>query len=221
SKLFSLLVPLSGFPLIVLSWKRLGSLGTTIAVAFLAYTTILLLEMAQIKDVPPQYIGLIFDFTLGVLGATIVFSQYSIWIKIRSRFSWELIAGILILLIIGLCYFWGFDQVEQNLAFLDSLCAFATLSILIAGAKLEHNKLSQFIGSRFLVFIEIFSYSIYLIHAPILEMLWRYILCPLEWDKVSEFLALLVIGVPVILILSRVFFQFCEYTFLNRRSNSV
>ncbi|MFM7986896.1 MAG: acyltransferase, partial [Candidatus Fonsibacter sp.] len=112
-------------------------------------------------------------------------------------------------------------QVEQNLAFLDSLCAFATLSILIAGAKLKHNKLSQFIGSRFLVFIEIFSYSIYLIHAPILEMLWRYILCPLEWDKVSEFLALLVIGVPVILILSRVFFQFCEYTFLNRRSNSV
>lgn len=209
------------FPLIVLSWKRLGSLGTTIAVAFLAYTTILLLEMAQIKDVPPQYIGLIFDFTLGVLGATIVFSQYSIWIKIRSRFSWELIAGILILLIIGLCYFWGFDQVEQNLAFLDSLCAFATLSILIAGAKLEHNKLSQFIGSRFLVFIGIFSYSIYLIHAPILEMLWRYILRPLGWDKVSEFLALLVIGVPVILILSRVFFQFCEYTFLNRRSNSV
>jgi peptidoglycan/LPS O-acetylase OafA/YrhL len=209
------------FPLLILSWQRLGSLGTTIAVAFLSYTTILLLEIAQVKDVPPQYIGLVFVFTLGILGATIVFSQESLWIQIRDRISWQPIAGFCILLIIGLCYFWGFDKVEQHLAFLDNLCAFATLSILIAGANPKGNKLRNILCFQPLVFIGIFSYSLYLIHAPLLQLLWQYLLHPLGWGKVSEFVGLLIIGIPLILGFSLIFFQFCENPFLNRRSTQL
>ncbi|MBD2621640.1 acyltransferase [Microcystis flos-aquae FACHB-1344] len=209
------------FPLIILSWQRLGSLGTTIAVGFLSYTIILLLEAAHVEDVPPQYIGLFFDFTLGVLAATLVFSQDSLWIKIREYFPSQIIAVICGLLIIGLCYLWGFDKVEQNLAFLDNLCAFATLSILVAGASLKPNFIKDILCFKPLVFAGTFSYSLYLIHAPLLQLIWQYFLHPLGLDKASEFFGLLVIAPPLIIGFSLIFFRFFERPFLNRRSRSV
>jgi peptidoglycan/LPS O-acetylase OafA/YrhL len=204
------------FPALVQSWQRLGSLGTTVAVAFFTYTIIALLERAQVKDVPLQFIGLCFDFVLGMLGVTIVFSPDKTWQSLRQRFPWYFMAGGLVLLIIFFCYLWGFDTAEERFAVLDTLCAFATMSLLVGASRPGSNRIRDFLSLKPLLFIGSFSYSLYLIHAPLLQVLWQYAMHPFNLEKTVEFLLLLLIGTPLIMSASYIFFLGCERPFLNK-----
>ncbi len=204
------------FPPLVLSWRRFGSTGTTIAAGFFTYATILSLERAQVRDIPPQFIGLCFDFVLGMLAATIVFSQQGLWPVLRRRFPWHFAAAGLTLLIVFFCYVWGFDTAEARFAFLDTLCAFATLSLLVAAGRRGENRLRDFLSLKPLVFTGTFSYSLYLIHAPLLQFIWQYALHPLHLGDTCEFVLLLLAGNPLILGAAYIFFLFGERPFLNR-----
>jgi peptidoglycan/LPS O-acetylase OafA/YrhL len=205
------------FPAFVLSWNRLGSLGTTIGVALVSYTIIRSLEITRIEDIPPQYIGLGFTFVLGMLGATIVFSKDRVYQVLHRRMPWQVFATILSLLIIFFCYLWGFDKIETNLAFIDTLCALATLSLILAASRPGTNRIRDFFSLRMLVIIGSFSYSLYLIHAPLIQLIWWYILHPLHLGQTSEFVWLILLGTPIILGLAYVFFLYCERPFLNQR----
>ena len=205
------------FPLLVVCWRRLGGLGTTVMVALLSYSTVVILEIIQIQDIPPQYIGLIFNFVLGMLAATIIFSEDRTWLQLRWQIPWEIILAILSLSIILLTYIWGFDLVEANLAFIDTLCALATFSLILAAARPGRNLIRTVLSWRHLVFIGTFSYSLYLIHAPLIQLLWQYGLQPLHLGAIAEFGWLIGIGTPLILLVSYIFFYCCERPFLNQR----
>lgn len=205
------------FPIIVISWQRLGSIGTTVAIAFLTYTIITLLESIGVKEVPPQYIVLCFNFVLGMLGATIVFSQEQVWYQLRKGFPWVLNAGIFAMLIIFFCYLWGFDRVEKHLGFLDNLCAISTLSLIVAASRPGNNIIRDFLSLKALVVIGTFSYSLYLIHAPLIQVIWQYILHPFKLGDLAEFSLLLILGTPLILSATYIFYIFCERPFLNTR----
>ncbi|MHC5855456.1 acyltransferase family protein [Nostoc sp.] len=205
------------FPLLVLSWQRFGSIKTTLGIGLFTYTTIILLEIAQVKEIPPQFLGLCFYFVLGMLGATIVFSQDQLWEFMRKHFPWHFVVAGLILTIIFFCYLWGFDIAEERFAFLDTMSALGTLFLLVAASRPGANKVRNFLGSSPLVFIGTFSYSLYLIHAPLLQIVWQYVLHPLHLGKVFEFVLLLLVGTPLILGAAYIFFFYCERPFLNTR----
>jgi len=206
------------FPLLVLSWQRFGGIRTTLGTGLLIYTTIILLEINHVKFIPPQFIGMCFYFVLGMLAATIVFSQEKFWYLVRQHFPCHFAIASSVLMIIFFCYLWGFDLAFERLAFLDTLCAFAALSLLIAASHPGENKLRDFLSSRPLVFIGTFSYSLYLVHAPLLQIIWQYGLHPLHLGEVLEFILLLVIGTPLILLAAYLFFFYCEQPFLNTHS---
>lgn len=209
------------FPLLVLSWQHFGSIKTTLGICLFIYTTIILLEITHVKEIPPQFIGLCFYFVLGMLAATIIFSQDKLWKLVRKRFPWHFAIAGLILPIIFFCYLWGFDVAEERFAFLDTLCALCTLSLLVATSQPGTNKLRDFLSARPLVFIGNFSYSLYLIHAPLLQIIWQYVLHPLGLGKVFEFSILLVLGTPLIISAAYIFFLYCERPFLNTHQLSV
>ncbi len=209
------------FPLLVFSWQRFGSIKTTLGIGLFMYTTIILLEIAQVKEIPPQFIGLYFYFVLGMVGATIVFSKDKLWRLVRRYFPWQNVCASLILMIIFFCYLWGFDVSEERFAFLDTLCALGTLSLVAAASRPGSNKIRNFLSSRLLVFIGTFSYSLYLIHAPLLQIIWQYVLHPLHLGEAWEFVLLLLVGTPLILSAAYIFFLYCERPFLNTRRVSL
>ena len=86
-----------------------------------------------------------------------------------------------------------------------------------AAASAEANWLNRILSWRPLVFVGTFAYSIYLIHAPLIQVLWQYVFVPLQSRPVPMFLALCFVGTPLIVGVSYLFFLACERPFLNRR----
>jgi peptidoglycan/LPS O-acetylase OafA/YrhL len=60
------------------------------------------------------------------------------------------------------------------------------------------------------VFIGTFSYSLYLIHAPILQLLWQYVLNPAGLGSDTMFLVLMTAGLLVVLCAAYGFFRAFE-----------
>ena len=62
-----------------------------------------------------------------------------------------------------------------------------------------------------------FSYSLYLVHAPVLETMQRFVIHPLGATGLANFALLLVIALPVVLLAAYGFFRVFERPFLDRR----
>ncbi len=89
------------------------------------------------------------------------------------------------------------------------------MSLLIAASKNDRNKIRKFLSWQPLVFIGTFAYSIYLIHAPIIQLTWQYIFHPLHLGSRTTFLLLIIFGAPLILALSYLFFLVFERPFMT------
>jgi peptidoglycan/LPS O-acetylase OafA/YrhL len=203
------------FPILVFLWQYLGGIKTTLLSGFFIYGIIILLEAMHLKEVPPQFIGLCFYFVLGMLGTSIVLAQNGPLLLVRMYAPWRIIFTLSIACIIYYCYVWGFDVVEERFAFLDTFCALATLSLLVTASSSGENIIRDFLSSKILVNIGTFSYSIYLIHAPILQCIWKYMIHPLHLNENQDFILLSLSSLPTIIILSYVFYLYCERPFLN------
>ncbi|MGZ4726345.1 MAG: acyltransferase family protein, partial [Acidimicrobiales bacterium] len=76
----------------------------------------------------------------------------------------------------------------------------------------------RFLQHRRLVSTGHFSYSIYLVHAPILAVGWLYVVEPLHWSRNASFVTMAVIVVPVAIAASYGFYLLIERPFMNRRA---
>ena len=90
-------------------------------------------------------------------------------------------------------------------------CLVAT--ILVGGAGWARRLLASRVGLR----LGLFSYSVYLIHGPILAVLATYVIRPSGLSGVAEFALFLVVGLPLVLILSYGFHLLFEAPFLRYR----
>jgi hypothetical protein len=76
----------------------------------------------------------------------------------------------------------------------------------------------RFLELRALRFIGLFAYSLYLVHAPLLEFLRAHILEPANLDGWPAFLVMLTLGLPVAIAGAYGFFLLFERPFLTIRS---
>ena len=65
--------------------------------------------------------------------------------------------------------------------------------------------------------IGLFSYSLYLIHEPLLQVVWQYVVHPLHLGRGMTFAVLVLISTPVIIGLSYAFFLAFEKPFLPKK----
>ncbi len=163
-------------------------------------------------------------FGLGMLGAVMSFSNESPVKQLRERLPWGAIAGVLLglFLTVGLVHSQWLE--DWNLLWIvDTYLGLAVMCLLVActrslqSGKARQSGVVRILDARPSVFLGKFSYSLYLIHAPILA--WMHL--HLRIKNYSEAVAciwMFALGVPLCLFCSYLFYLLCERPFVSQKS---
>jgi peptidoglycan/LPS O-acetylase OafA/YrhL len=190
------------FPLLLWGWRVIGPVPATLAAALVSL--VLENELQRRFQIQPcaHFIGL---FSLGMWAAHVSTSA-------RYRdVPWRTITALgWVVFAVSFHYH---DQAKADLIF-GFVASMTLVVIFLYPAGLLHRALNW----KPLVFVGAFSYSIYLVHAPLLILFWFYVFSPLRAHPNLLCAALIVIGVPVIVALSYLFHLGCEKPFLQIRA---
>jgi peptidoglycan/LPS O-acetylase OafA/YrhL len=204
------------FPLLVMLWRKIGA-GATVAVALLgSYSFFLKFPGHAMAHgwMAPHYLGL---FALGMFAANVAHGTEERWEKLFAKRFWHPLAYVLwgaVFLIninplMGLVYSYLVDLIAGP----------ASMCLLIAASKTGTNRLRDLLSRPKLVFIGTFSYSIYLLHDPLLRVLLNTMLSPLAGVKVLQYYLLVTVGLSIIIGIAYVFHLYCERPFMNTKPN--
>jgi peptidoglycan/LPS O-acetylase OafA/YrhL len=154
------------FPLLLPVWRRFGVIPLLLAAFGLS---------ALSHDFLP-FSGMIFLFALGMFGAIVGFSQERAFVQMRKNIPWSALS---------LLFFVGFASVaffNNDAGFVkDFLIGISTLCLIIKYTSFLTERSSAstplflpLLESKFAFGLGIFSYSLYLMHAPTLALfqLW-------------------------------------------------
>lgn len=214
------------FPLVLLPvWKRFGAVAA-VAAGFVIGLVPLFLFFDRLSGVSPQFLGL---FALGMAAADLNFSAAPGLARRRDSVPWGgLSAGLLaVLVFVSLKHFsW-----PETVAMKDILVGAATACLLVACTRSltrrqetatdqrperGHGPLAlRLMESRPAVWLGTFSYSLYLVHAPVLA-LCQSALRPEHLAPTLGLCVMLTAGVPLALLASYLFHQAFEKPFLSR-----
>jgi peptidoglycan/LPS O-acetylase OafA/YrhL len=164
----------------------------------------------KIDDLTPQFLAL---FALGILAVSL--GRRGLHVGLRrslAAISLAIFAAFLVFAVAA-----GPEWMVAHYFYVDLgfgvgvACLVGT--ILMGGAGWARRLLASRVGLR----LGLFSYSIYLIHGPILALLATYVIRPSGLTGVAEFSLFLVIGLPLVLILAYGFHLLFEAPFLRYR----
>lgn len=198
------------FPLLVYLWRKIGPGWSTTLTLLLSYSFYTRFHHLVHGWMAPHYLGL---FALGMLGAKIAYGEEEKWRACRDKRFWKPTAYALwtVVLIINI------DPLRclQYAYLVDLIAGPASLCLLVAASKAGRNRLRDLLSHPKLVQIGTFSYSIYLLHDPLLRVCLSYPLAPLAQMKLLQWCLLMVPGVPLIVGVIYLFHLIGERPFLN------
>jgi peptidoglycan/LPS O-acetylase OafA/YrhL len=205
------------FPLLVLFWRTRGPVLTTL-VGLIGSCLLVRLFMrfnwlnTGSYGMCPQFIGL---FILGMLGAELTYSRAPLSKSIRLALPWGLVCAGLLALVISLktLKIWRGTLMPDYL--LDYFVGLFSMSLLVCAGTANSSLTQRALSWRPLAFVGTFSYSLYLMHAPFLQVLSQYVLTPLGFSPARTLVALVLLGTPIVVVFCYIFFHFCERPFLN------
>lgn len=204
------------FPVLLSLWRRYGlSTATTAALVVGILPELVLPHRVSFWWLHPWYLGL---FGLGMAAAIIVYDNSSIATERVKRlvskgwFVSILAAFVLVMLIVS-------KPLKLSLTFTEVMVGLA-MSVVIAYYTLKEHTTEQrspvlrFLNGKAVVGLGAFSYSIYLVHSPILGAINLYTLDFQMTDNV-RLLFMLLVAVPVSVLVAYVFYLLVERRFLN------
>jgi peptidoglycan/LPS O-acetylase OafA/YrhL len=200
------------FPLLVWAFGRFGH-RTTVAVALVVgYAIRIALGSTRVARANPHFIGM---FALGMLGAYVARSPRLEYVRARQSRLWAWACGLGLAITVGLSVTWAIDVSTERFYVLDLPIGIVALSALVLSQRSDRNFLGRVFSWKPLVLIGTFSYSVYLIHAPLLQILWQYGLHPAGVGDELMFLLLLTAGLAVVLGGAYLFFRVFEQPFMR------
>ncbi len=203
------------FPLLVLFWRKIGPISTTLLALFASYILHHLAWRLVGDSLDLNYLGL---FAMGMFAASIKFSKNSILFR-WQQLPWRSIATLMTIVVIALSSIQIHKEVLSRYL-VDYVVGGWCMTLLVMLAVNDRGWLSKVLSYRPLVFVGTFAYSIYLIHAPLLQIIWQYLFVPWQTNDLLMFSLLSIVGTPIIIGLSYIFFLLCEQPFLNQRQKS-
>lgn len=219
------------FPILLFLWRRTDRVITLLIVVLLsilinlASTTILEQRFSISNELAGVFPYLIL-FTFGMLAADIAKSDQNITLsQIRKDIPWGVVTSILLIpsFIAGQLFEQG--RLSMNIVDIVIGVTCASLMITLSKASNEGSRsifLVKILAAKPIAFCGMFAYSIYLIHAPFLQIFSQYVLINISQDRFSNTLFLVFIGTPIIIFISYIFFLICEKPFLtNKRKTKV
>lgn len=198
------------FPLLVLLWRRIGPTRATAAFVAIGYVLYAALKHTLLAPATPQYLG---AFALGSLAAGIAYAPTVRWITLRGRIPWYPLALAGFALVIGLCAVLGWRRLQDNAALLDLPIALGTSALLIGASQPGRNRVRDALQIRPLASVGVFSYSLYMIHYPIADVLCNYILRPLHLSQYGFVAGVILFVIPLVLLIAYGFYRLCEKPF--------
>lgn len=116
-------------------------------------------------------------FSIGVLGALITKSQEDIYIKLRQRVPWDYLGGMIVIAFLAIGVF-NLGLYRRHPVIVDTCLGVGIMCVLVAmslGANQAKGgfvqMLARMLSSRFCKGLGEISYSLYLIHYPLLVLL--------------------------------------------------
>jgi peptidoglycan/LPS O-acetylase OafA/YrhL len=232
------------FPLFLLLWRRPGPILTTaivLTVSFWAQNHAIIASaqveapnvhyigfrqkslhhlfrvLGRMEQVNFHYIGL---FALGMLAASAAFSPTGPLVWLREKWALYVLSAISLAaaatIIITLHRLNIVDGISHWLL-IDFLAGIATATLMLTACHLPHHPVRDFLSLRPLVWVGTISYSLYLVHAPLLQVAWQYAMHPYCTSPIAAFAILAGIAATFIIALAYVFYLVCERPFLNTR----
>jgi len=207
------------FPALVYCWRRFGPLQTVGVTAVVSMLLLIPLGYTPIDNassgVNLHYYGL---FAFGMLAAGLAHSSEPVLARWRRILPWRVLLVVLVALVLDGDK--GYvRQIRLPWQMEDVLVGLATLCLLVAlspGESADSMRwLRGALGWKRLAFIGSFSYSIYLIHAPFLELIWVYIVNPLHLTPVRSLLLQGSLGMTVVVTVAYLFFLVFERPFIG------
>ena len=196
------------FPLIVWSWRKIGA-GITTLLALAA--AIVGPHFVKLQWMHPALFPFLALFVFGMLGATIGFNREGNWPALRRRSFWLPLAL--------LCFGLSLKMLTTRFfEFSDYVFGIGCLALLVGLERSQEGLLRKFLSGKYLVFIGGFSYSLYLTHAPLIQLFWQYGLRPLHQGKTPTFLLLAFVGTPLFVGAAYLFSLFGERPFLSTKA---
>jgi peptidoglycan/LPS O-acetylase OafA/YrhL len=203
------------FPLLVWGWRRVGPRFTVAGALAAGYALRIGFANSRLARASPHYVGL---FALGMMAAYVVQSDEPAAVWARERFSWRAVTAACVALVCGLSGYWGWQASHDRIYVIDLPTAVAAMGLLVLASRDRRSILTRLLSFRPIVFIGTFSYSVYLIHAPLLQIMWQYALRPAHLGSVAMFAALLMPGGLLVLAVSYGFFRLFEEPFMRQPS---
>ncbi len=227
-------------PLMAFGWRRLGAPATTLLTAASGYALLF-----GLKRVVPGYVGTwIFGyialFAFGTFASVLAASTDSRRRRLLRPLPWSLafIACAAIFKVtmakapqiyLAYCHLFHLPVIvgavtgggyDDELYFLEDFeMGLVATTLLVLASCPGRNWLRDVLSWKPLVIIGTFAYSVYLLHAPLLQVIWQYGIVPLHVSWRAQFLLLAVIGTPLLVGLSYLFFLMCEKPWLVHRPN--
>ena len=205
------------FPLILLvgwKWSLNAAVILTIVAVLIAHIVAGLgTPFSKLDELTPQFLAL---FALGVLavklGSTGENAKLSRWLGGLALAA--------LLAVVASAILHGSEWMVANFFYVDLVfglfvaCAIYLLFTAGGGAA---GAARRPLTSRKMLRLGLFSYSIYLLHGPILGVLNKYLIGPLGIPALAKFGLLLVVGLPLVLVLCYGFHLLFEAPFLRHR----
>jgi peptidoglycan/LPS O-acetylase OafA/YrhL len=204
-------------PLLVLCWRRYGAQRTVITTVYASYVVLVATYVAGgigpffVPGLTAHFVGL---FALGMAAAWLASSDREAWAAKRQRLPWTALAlscgGAALVLTIA-----AGGLVDALAPFIELPIGLGVMCLLVATARA--GRLRRALALRPLVFVGTFSYSLYLIHAPLLQAEWQYALRPLDLGAPFTLALLGLVGLPLTVGAAYAFFLVCERPFMSAR----
>jgi peptidoglycan/LPS O-acetylase OafA/YrhL len=192
------------FPLLVWSLRRFHP-GLTLTVTVLVAAVI----RATYRHMPQPLSGILRDgplayleiFVLGMLAASLIGRGYNLRVPPR------------LLAVVAALGFLAVRAGSGNGLGHDLETSIATFCLLLLAAT-PGSAVGRFLGSPGLVKIGYFSYSLYLVHAPLIHLFWM-VLRPLPLSDDVRFAILALVAMPLVVLASYGFHRLFERPFMR------
>ena len=202
------------FPLLVLLFRKWGSGRVAIGMLAGSFLLLLVVQHTMFNGITPAFFAL---FTLGMVACEVSFGRQAYLAKLRDDFPWVAVASLVGFLHLAMILTWRANITPVHLFMIEISVGILWAILLLMLGKPGANRLRTYLSWKPLVFIGTFAYSIYLIHFPLVQILWQYGLHPLGKGPLATYLLLILIGLPLIIGASYVFFLAFERPFLNTK----